>query len=161
MDEEDIINKSRNMVLRLLTYRDRSCKEICEYLERKGFAEPVIEKTIKSMKEFGYLDDQQYAADFIRYKRNSGYGLKRIRYELIFKGIEKDIVDSQIEENFNQEDDLFRIKILLAKRVKDGETITEKWLSRQVMFLKRRGFQEHLIRKALLEYPINIYNDSE
>ena len=161
MDEEAILKKSCNMVLRLLTYRDRSCKELHEHLLRKGFTETVIEKTIKKMKEFGYLDDQKYTADYIRCKKYSGYGLKKIQYELILKGIDRDIVDSLIEEKFNEEEDLARIKALLDRRIKTGDRIGEKWLVRQAMFLKRRGFQEHLIRKALIEYPVNSHIFSE
>jgi len=152
---EEAIKKSRNMALRILTYRARSEKEIYDYIERKGFSKPVIDKTITDMKEYGLIDDQKFAADFINYRKNHGYGFLKIRYELIMKGIDKNIIDSQIEASFNADEDLFRIRMLLSKRTKPAEAIDDKWLMRQTLFLKRRGFQDSLILKALKEYPVN------
>ena len=35
--------------------------------------------------------------------------------------------------------------------------IDERWLARQVSFLKRRGFQDNLIMTALKDYPLKYY----
>jgi regulatory protein len=160
-DEEKILKETRKMVLRLLTYRARTVKEICEYLERKGFTGPVIESTINEMKEYGYLNDYKFASDYIAYRKNRGYGIKRIQYELTSRGIDKQIIVSKIEEEFNPDEDLARIKEILDKRVSVDQKINQKWLVRQALYLKRRGFQDNLIMKALNDYPANDYNYSE
>jgi regulatory protein len=161
LDEERDLKQARNMALRLLTYRARSGKEVYEYLRRKGFNEPVIKKTIDILKEYSYLDDQKFAEDFINYRKNRGFGLIKIRYELIGKGVDKEIIDSAIENNSNPDDDLERVKAILTKRIKTDQPVCERFLIKQSLFLKKRGFQDKLIIEALKEYQVNDYNYSE
>ena len=157
MDEETALKKARYMVLRLLTFRARSVKEVAEYLERKSFTAAVTEATIKKMIEYGYLDDHKFASDYAAYRKLRGYGLIKVRYELINKGIARQVIDSEIDRQFNPDEDLVRIKELLNKKIPDDEQIDERWLARQVSFLKRRGFQDNLIITALQDYPLKYY----
>lgn len=161
MDEEGALKKAKNMALRLLTYRARSGKEVHEYLERKGFKEPVVQKTIDLLKEYNYLDDRKFTEEYINYRKNRGFGFIRIRYELIMKGIDKKIIDSAIDNNFNPDDDFERIKAILTKRIKTDQPFCENFLFKQSLFFKKRGFQDELIIRALNEYRVNDYNYSE
>ena len=161
MDEEGAQKKAQNMALRLLTYRARSGKEVHEYLERKGFEEAVIKKTIDSLREYNYLDDKKFTEEYINYRKNRGFGFIRIRYELLMKGIDKKIIDSAIDKNFNPDDDFERIKAILTKRIKTEPPFCENFLFKQSLYLKKRGFQDDLIIRALKEYRVNNYNYSE
>jgi len=161
LDEEGALKKAQNMALRLLTYRARSGKEVHEYLERKGFEEAVVQKTLDSLKEYNYLDDKKFTEEYINYRKNRGFGFIRIRYELIMKGIDKIIIDSAIDKNFSPDDDFERIKAILTKRIKTDRPFSENLLLKQSLFLKKRGFQDDLIIRALKEYRANDYNYSE
>ncbi len=152
MDEEVTLRKARNKVLRLLTYRARSRKEVIDYLERKGFSQAVSETVVKEMERYGYIDDERFAADFIAYRKIRGNGLIKVRYELKIKGVDQRIIDEKITENFDPEEDFSRIKEALIKREPLSGGIDQRWLGRQAAFLKRRGFQDNLIIKALNEY---------
>lgn len=161
MDEEGALKKAQTMALRLLTYRARSGMEVYEYLERKGFKEAVVQKTIDSLKEYNYLDDEKFTEEYINYRKNRGFGFIRIRYELIMKGIDKRIIDSAIDNKFNPDDDFKRIKAILAKRIKTDRPSSENLLFKQSLFLKNRGFQDELIIRALKEYRVNGNNYTE
>lgn len=158
MDAGLDIKKARNIALRLLTYRARSRKEIADHLDNKGFSEQVTAMVLKELEGYGYLDDEKFTLNFISHSKSRGFGLLRIRYELLLKGIDKKTVDSKIDECFEPGDDLNRIKALLKKREIKDQQICDKWIRRQLSYLKNRGFQDSLIRKALMEYPINDYN---
>ncbi len=156
MSEEELTKKARSRVLRLLTYRARSAKEVNDYLERKGYGAKIADAVIKEMEHYGYINDYRFAADFISYRKMNGQGVKKIRFELQVKGIEKQLVDELVSEKFDPDDDLRRIKELLAKREPcNNNNIDQRWLNRQAGFLTRRGFQDNLIFKALKEYDLS------
>jgi len=155
LDEEAALKKARYLVLRLLTYRARSRKEVEEYLERKGFSDQLSESAIKEMEKYGYIDDKRFAKDFTAYRKLRGFGLKKIRYELYLKGIDSQIIDQTIDEQFDPEDDMSRIKEILEKRNYNKlseDQRDERWFRREAAFLQRRGFQDSLIMTALKEY---------
>lgn len=161
MDEETALKKARYLVLRLLTFRARGTKEVTEYLEKKGFAEEITKEIIGEMTAYGYLNDQKFAQEFITYRKIRGNGLKKVRYELALKGLDRQIVNDLIEEHFDEEEDLVRIETLLQKRRSGDETVDDRWLNRQVAFLRRRGFQDNLIMTALKGFQGKDFNLSE
>lgn len=152
MDEDTALKKARYLVLRLLTYRARSTKEVLDYLNIKGFSEEIVKDITGEMTTYGYLDDQKFAQDFIAYRKARGNGLKKVCYELVLKGLDRQIVDDLVKEQFDEEEDLTRIETLLLKRSSGGETVDDRWLNRQVAFLRRRGFQDNLIMNALKRF---------
>ncbi len=158
MDEEEALKKARNMVLRLLSYRARSKKELADYLEKKGFSEKLARRIIKEMEKFGYINDEKFAVDYIETQKARGYGIKKVRYELYLKGISERIIEQIISDFFDPEEDLERIKALLRRRsskntgfniTSEPEEKKQRRFRREANFLQRRGFQDDLIMKAL------------
>ncbi len=152
MDQEAVLKKARSGVLRLLTYRDRSVSEVKEYLLRKSYPADIRELVIEEMIGYGYLDDRRFAANLISYRKAGGHGLLRVRYEMQQKGVKRQIIDELIDENFDQDQDLVKIKELLKKREPLSGAVDQRWINRQASFLKRRGFQDTLIIEAINEY---------
>lgn len=146
--------KAHSLVLRFLTYRARSRKEVCDYLERKGFSTATVEAVIKDMERYGYIDDLRFAEEFIASRKMRGYGLIRVRYELQQSGVDEEIIERLIAEKFDQDEDLARVEVLIGKRVPEGACLDQRSLQREAAFLKRRGFQDHLILKSLKKYDI-------
>ncbi len=153
--DEKTFKKARSRVLRLLTYRARSAKEVTDYLKRKGYEVNVAEAVLKEMKEYGYIEDYKFASDFISYRKMNGQGVKKVRFELQMKGVRKQVIDELISEMFDSEEDLLRIRDLLAKRMPCGDQIDQRWVNRQIGYLKRKGFQDELILKALKDYDLS------
>lgn len=153
--------KARYLVLKLLTYRSRSIKETTDHLIAKGFDENLVKTVIDEMINYGYLDDEKFASEFIAYRKKCGYGLLRIRYELKMKGIDKEIIEGKTAESFSDKEDLLRIRELLDRRSKGINDVDDRWLSRQAAFLKRRGFQDSLIIPVLRDYSQKDFNISE
>ena len=154
MDQESLIKKARSGVLRQLTYRDRSVREVKDYLDRKNYPEDIKDKIVKEMIGHGYLDDKRFAANFVSYRKTGGYGLLKVRYELQQKGISRPIIDELIDERFDREEDLEKVREILRKRVPLKEDIDQRWINRQIAFLKRRGFQDNLILEVIKDYSL-------
>jgi len=156
LEQEEALKKARNMVLRFLTYRARSRNEVWDYLtRRKGFTEDVSKAVINEMVKYGYIDDESFAREFVSSRKMRGFGVLKIRYELSLKGLDSRLIERVIEESFNPEDDLIRIKEIIDKRnhnKRDRLEYDERWFNKEASFLKRRGFQDSLIVTALKEY---------
>ncbi len=69
--------KAKDYAYKLLSYRQRSTKEIKERLEKKGFPLRVIKKAIKYLSEIDYLNDESFAKFWIRAKTKANPGQPR------------------------------------------------------------------------------------
>ncbi len=158
MDEEEALKKARNLILRLLTFRARSRREAFDYLKQKGFSEEICSSIVKEMEDYGYINDEQFAEDFIAGRKARGHGIKKVRYELYMKGIDEGLIDQKVANSFDPDEDLARIKEILEQRrtrtarVEEPGEENERRLRREAAFLKRRGFQDNLIMKALSDF---------
>jgi regulatory protein len=152
LEDEERIKKARTQLFRYLSYRARTVSEAAAYLKRKGYAESEARAAITDLQEMGYLDDKAFTRDFISYRKARSFGPRRIRYELINKGLEKKSVEELLAAEDNDQEELQTIRALLEKRVPaDGKT-DQRWLARQAAFLQRRGFRDRLIMTVLNDY---------
>lgn len=151
---EDVIKaeeqtKVTTAALNLISYRQRSIKEIYDKLKEKGFEESFIHKSIEYCKELNYLNDKHFAQSFINDKQNlNRFGSKRIKYELIKKGISKNIIEEQLNIDPDEE---YEIALVLAERKmnsykNDDRNSTYRKLSG---FLLRKGYPYDVVKKVL------------
>ncbi|MGM0652728.1 MAG: regulatory protein RecX [Bacillota bacterium] len=155
MEQETLLKKARSGVFRLLTYRDRSISEVSEYLDKKNYPENIKDHIINEMIDYGYLDDRRFAENLVSFRKASGHGLLRVRFELQQKGVNRQVIDELIDEKFNREEDIAKIKELLCKREPVDAGVDHRWINRQAAFLKRRGFQDNLIMEVLKGYNLS------
>ena len=73
-----------------LTFRDRSRKELCDKLAEKGYEEAEITDAIEKLMSYGYIDDERYAASYIRNQMRAK-GRRRITMELSGKGVDSEM----------------------------------------------------------------------
>lgn len=145
--EEQI--KVNNHALRLLSYRQRSEKEIEMALRRKGYEEVNIDHTLDYLKRNKYIDDEYFAKSFIADKQNlNGYGYQRIKFELVKKGISKEIIESYL---INDSDEEFELAMDIAsKRLKSYSNQDKNTIWRKLGgFLQRRGYSYDITSKVL------------
>ena len=126
--------------------RERSKEEREKYkLKTKElplFSDDDIEKIITRLIEKGYLNDYEFAKYFLE-NRNArkGTSTKRLKLELVKKGISQATIDELLNENLRTDEEEIQ-KIIAKKRQKyDDEKL--------VQYLARQGFSYDLIRSAL------------
>lgn len=85
--------------LTLLSRRILSRYELVQRLEKKGFSEKEIEAALERLIEWGYINDQEYAQAYCLSKRMN-YSRKKISYELKGRGIEEDLIEQALSENY-------------------------------------------------------------
>ncbi len=141
--------KSNNQALRLLSFRQRSEKEIEEVLRRKGYNEENILHTINYLKQNKYIDDEYFTKSFIRDKQNlNGYGSQRIKYELIKKGVSKELIENYLLDNPDEEYEL-ALNIASKKLKSYKEEDKKSTWNKLGAYLQRKGYSYEIISKVL------------
>lgn len=149
LEEEN--SKAINSAVKYLSYRQRSIKEMTDYLNRKGYDRLIVEKTLNYLLDKNYLNDSEFAQSFIKDKSYlNKYGINKIRYELLNKGVSKEIIAKTLtfdsDEEFDNAMEL-AIKKLKSYKNQDRDSIYRKLGG----FLQRKGYRYDTVKKVLKE----------
>ena len=122
--------------------RPRSERETRDYLRRRR--PELCEDVICRLRSHGYLDDRKFAAWWVENRFvNKGVSAKRLRMELMKKGVSKEIIDDVLEGSERNDADEIR-KIIKKKRARyDDKKLME--------YLARQGFSYDLIKELINE----------
>ena len=139
--------RAYNKGLDLLSRRPHGTKELVKKLCEKGHEKESAEKACDRLLELGLLNDEEFARMLANelYERK-GYGIKRIKQELVFRGIEREIAENAIESL--DIDTQTRI-ILVIKKKYLNKLNDEKGIKRAVDGLMRLGYSYSDIKNAL------------
>ena len=139
--------RAYNKGLDLLSRRPYGTKELIKKLCEKGHEKEFAEKACERLIELKLLNDEEYArilaGDLLERKN---YSIKRIKQELIFRGISRDITENTILLLDN--DPVSRIIILIKKKY-INKINDEKGRKRTVDALMRLGYSYSDIKSAL------------
>ncbi len=146
---------------RLISRRTRTRKNIQDRLRQRGHSEDVIQQTLESLSELGYVDDAAFAREWCRYRLESRpLGARALQQELFQKGIRPQLAETAVREAFEQVSEAELAKNLAERRLGKGSGLqTPKDIQRLRDFLLRRGFSVDAVRDALSS--ANLLMDSE
>lgn len=142
--------KVYDKVLRFLSYRPRSKKEIENYLKKQQVGSKVGELVFDKLEKYNYLDDYQFAKWWIANRlRFRPKGTNILKSELIKKGISRQIIEQVLEKvspNLQGEVALAvaRKQITKYRNLKQTEII-----KKLASFLARRGFNWETINNVI------------
>ncbi len=146
----DLLQKAKNYAFLLLKFRVRSEKEIRQRLKKKKFDPKIIEETLAFLKEKKFIDDNYFAKTWIESRIKKPLGIRRLKQELRIKGIDREIIESQINEikkNYSEEDIVTQIAKEKLKRIKGIDP--QKAKKRIYAYLLRRGFSPQVVIECL------------
>jgi regulatory protein len=87
-----------NLALKYISFKRRTIAETKKYLLSKDIDVEIAENAISKVLEYGYLDDLEYAVDFVSYHLNSKkYGKIIVKYKLKEKGVDEETADKALE----------------------------------------------------------------
>ena len=147
----DDSKRARSAALRYLGYRDRTVREMRDYLERKEYSPAVVRQTLAYLQDSGFLDDARFADRFARSRvENRRFGRFRLKQELIKKGVEDAVAEQALDAVFAEvkERDLARAS---------GEKKMQGWRGLEVrkirqrlaQFLQRQGFSADTVYETV------------
>ena len=136
----------------LLSLRDRTKKELQQKLNEKYRNSRMVEKSVLKLVELGYINDKEYAVSYIMSRK---YGKQRIAYNLMQKGIGREIIEEayfSIEEEYEKNIEDEKLEKAIEKNIKKEE-------NKLIQYLVRQGFSLNKVLSKYKEFKEN--NDLE
>ena len=148
--------RAKLRALNLLKTRSQTEYGLRKKLTEGGYPDSVTDIAITYVKSFGYINDRQYALDFIG-EQSSKRSKKELYLKLSQKGISKEILDGVFSEVYGsykdaREDSSFNeTDVILKTLKKKGYTGQESYEDRQkiLSYFYRRGFEMDSVYKAM------------
>jgi regulatory protein len=136
-------------------YQERCVKDVRDKLKTFDILEEEKTKILDYLLDNRFVNDERFAKSFVRGKINqSGWGVNKIRFHLIQKGIDKDIIDEAIGQTDNEVYRQRLIDILKAKsKTIKAESDFEK-KRKLAAYAMQKGFEGNLIWEVLKDLTI-------
>ena len=164
MKSESEVILAKEIAYRFISYKPRTLKEVSDKLKAKGFQSDLVSKVVEELKNYGFINDLEYARNFVLNRsRSKTLGELALRRELLSKGISSEIVDEVLSERENLIDefeialDLAQGKLKQIKSLKKRKKGRDEYKRRIYEFLLRRGFKFETINRVMRE----VFDDFE
>lgn len=148
--EEDNYLKCKDCALKIIERSYKTEKEMYNKLILKGYDEKIVSRVIAFLISFNFLNDENYAALYIK-DRIKVEGKSKIKYSLLRKGIDEHIIEKKLQEidSSLEEDTAFKLAEkkynFLIKTEKDNRKIYKKIGD----YLLRKGYSWEEVKKIL------------
>lgn len=134
-------------------YQERCVKDVKDKLKTFDIPQESKDEILDYLLDNRFVNDERFARSFVRGKVNqSGWGVNKIRFHLMQKGIDKDMIDEALgqtdEEVYKQK--LIDILKAKAKTVK-AETDFER-KRKLAAYAMQKGFESSLVWEVLKEF---------
>ena len=126
-------------------------KELEDKLRKDGYPERAIEEAVSYVESFHYIDDRAYVEQYLA-GSGAKKGKKAVLYALAQKGVDRELVESVLEEQEDARDEYELAKSAAFAKLGTPHRLDEKEYRRAAGFLTRKGFGSSEIRRALEEY---------
>ncbi len=138
----------------MIARKARTTKEARDRLYEKGFHKDAVEYAIEAVSSYGYLDDAQYAKNFVEnsLRNKGGYRLKK---EMQLKGVSEENINEALTE-IDDEVERDSAKILGAKYLKGKSLEDEKVREKLFRFLVSRGYSYDTVKSTIKELGVEI-----
>ena len=134
LDSADM-NKWFNKTLNFLSFKDRTIKEVKDYLEKNEAIDSHIEEITNKLINMRLLNDEEYSCKYLEEIIRKKKGLKYFKYQLTNKGVSSNIIE-KVASNYPVEliiDEL--IPVIQKQKINDK--------------LLRDGFSSNIINQVL------------
>lgn len=143
-----------DQALRLLGFKARTRSELLDRLARKGVSGEVAERVLRRLEELALVDDRGLAASFARAARRSARGDRRIRWDLLRRGVPREAVDAALAgADADAESPADRVWAALQRRAPRLKNLDPRTARRRLeSYLFRQGFESDDVASALRRY---------
>ncbi|MDQ3194227.1 MAG: RecX family transcriptional regulator, partial [Bacteroidota bacterium] len=151
IQEYDEYEFGKKIAYSFLAYKSRSRKEIIKKLSQKKISSLTIEKITDLLEKQKYVDDKMYAKNYLENKlTHKPVGKRLARLKLLEKGIEKEIAENIIDENYSGDKEFDLAGEILKKyqkKVKYKDAADKK--NKCYRHLISKGFDYEVVSRLL------------
>lgn len=153
--------KGLNYSFLLLRYRARSNSEIISRLEKKGFGSSVRNKIVNYLKEYGYINDKDFAYSFLVYAKGKDWGPVRVDFNLRKLGISQKLRQKVLADYIDSDE---KIRELIERKVghysKNYPKISPKKMWHKIRSqLVAKGFNHDSILREINKLGVDRFED--
>lgn len=145
---EIIFKRARERAVYWLKCSARTEEELRRKLRDGGYPQAAVDYVIGLLKEYRYIDDEEYARNFIEL-----HGNRKSRAELTAllarKGVSRECVSRLMMEH--PVDEEAQIRRILEKRRFQPEEAEQKETAKQMAYLMRKGFSYETVKRVFSE----------
>ena len=131
-------------------YQERCVKDVRDKLRTFDLPQEDKDKILDYLLDSRFVNDERFAKSFVRGKVNqSGWGVNKIRFHLMQKGIAKDIIDEALGQT---DEDLYRQRLIDILKVKSKTVKAENDYERKrklAAYAMQKGFEASLVWEVL------------
>lgn len=144
----------KGYVINLVSYYPRTISEIRKRLLNKKFKPENIEQAIKELSEKKYLDDEEYVREWLEKQlKYRPCGKMLCKAQLLKRGIEEEIADQVVQEEYSRDKELKIAQGLVDKKfsktLKSKDIDAQKNKNKLGNFLKNKGFSSEIILEII------------
>jgi regulatory protein len=136
-------------------YQERCVKDVSDKLRTFDISEEEKSKILDYLLDNRFVNDERYAKAFVRGKVNqSGWGLNKIRFHLIQKGVAKDIIDEALQQT---DEEVYRQRLIDILKTKLKTVKAENEFERKrklAAYAMQKGFEGSLVWETLNDLAI-------
>ena len=136
-------------------YQERCVKDVRDKLKAFDIPQTEKDKILDYLLDNRFVNDERFAKSFVRGKVNqSGWGLNKIRFHLIQKGIAKETIDEALEQT---DEDVYRQRLIdilttKSKTIKGDSDFERK--RKLAAYAMQKGFEGNLVWEVLKDLAI-------
>ena len=133
-------------------YQERCVKDVRDKLKTFEISEEEKTKIFDYLIDNRFVNDERFAKSFVRGKVNqSGWGMNKIRFHLMQKGIDKELIDEALQQT---DEEVYRQRLIdiLKTKSKTVKAVTDYEKKRKLAaYAMQKGFEGSLVWEALKE----------
>ena len=134
-------------------YQERCVKDVRDKLKTFDIPQKEKDEILDYLLNNRFVDDERFAKSFVRGKINqSGWGVNKIRFHLIQKGIDKEIIEEALEQT---DEEAYRQRLIdilktKSKIVKAANAFEKK--RKLAAYAMQKGFEGNLVWDILKKF---------
>lgn len=136
-------------------YQERCVKDVSDKLKTFDIPEEEKVKILEYLLDNRFVNNERFATSFVRGKINqSGWGVNKIRFHLIQKGIDKELIDEALGQT---DEEVYRQRLIdiLKTKAKTVKAATEYEKKRKLAaYAMQKGFEGNLVWEVLKDLAV-------
>lgn len=133
-------------------YQERCVKDVTEKLKTFELTQREKDEILDYLIDNRFVNNTRFAQAFVKGKINqSGWGLNKIRFHLMQKGIDKEIIDEALQ---TYDEEAYRQRLIDVLKIKAKTVKAENDFERNrklAAYAMQKGFEAHLVWEVIKE----------
>lgn len=140
-------------IAKYCAYQERCVKDVRDKLKTFDIPQKEKDEILDYLLNNRFVDDERFAKSFVRGKINqSGWGVNKIRFHLIQKGIDKEIIEEALGQT---DEEIYRQRLIdilktKSKTVKAANDFEKK--RKLAAYAMQKGFEGNLVWDILKDF---------